>query len=156
MFEKILVCLDGSEFAEQILSFVTEEALHFRSKIILLHVVAEPVVIAPGIPGASAIPVETKGMLEHMKKEQDEAAVYLGKIAEGLRQKGLETEPVVVTGPTGDTIINYANDNDVGLIAIATHGRSGLGRAVFGSVADYVLRESGLPVLLIRPRIAQS
>jgi len=48
--------------------------------------------------------------------------------------------------------LSYAEGNNINLIAIATHGRSGLRRGVFGSVADYVLRESGLPMLVIRPR----
>lgn len=152
MYNKILVCMDGSELAEQILPFATEEALRFRSKVVLVHVVPEPVIVTPGIPGAAGVPVETPGMLEQMQKEEKEASVYLNRISEMLQEKGLEAEPVVLQGPAGDAIVNYANDNDVELIAIATHGRSGLGRAVFGSVADYVLKNSGLPILVIRPQ----
>ncbi len=152
MFEKILVCLDGSENAEQILPYATEEALRFHSQVILLHVVPEPVVITPGVPGTTGVPVETPGMLEQMQKEQSESADYLERMANRLREKGLKVEPAVLQGTAGDVIVKYAGENDIGLIAIATHGRSGLGRAVFGSVADYVLRNSGLPILVIRPR----
>ena len=151
MFEKILVCLDGSQLAEQILPFVTEEALRFNSKVVLLNVVPEPVVFSPAIPGAPSVPVQKRGILEGIRKEQVEATSYLTSIAAQLREKGIEVEPVVLPGTAGDAIINYANENGIGLIAIATHGRSGLGRAVFGSVADYVLRESGFPILVIRP-----
>ena len=151
MFEKILVCLDGSKLAEQILPYATEEALHFHSQVVLFHVVAEPVIVSPGIPGAAGVLVRTPGMLAQMQKEQNEASSYLERVAGQLREKGLAVEPVVFQGAAGDAIISYANDNDIGLIAIATHGRSGLGRAVFGSVADYVLRNSGLPILVIRP-----
>ena len=52
----------------------------------------------------------------------------------------------------GEAILSYAGRNNVDLIATATHGRSGLRRGIFGSVADYVLRESGLPMLVLRPQ----
>lgn len=156
MFEKILVCLDGSKLAEQILPYATEEALRFHSKVVLLHVVPEPVIVTPGIPGTGGTPVETPRMLEQMQKEQNEATAYLDHLAHQLRGRGLSAEPVIQQGGAGETILNYAEDNDVNLIAIATHGRSGLSRAFFGSVADYVLRNSGLPVLLIRPQDAES
>jgi len=155
MFEKILVCLDGSEIAEQILPYATEESLRFHSQVVLLHVVPEPVIVTPGIPGAAGAPVETPGMLEQMQKEQKEASIYLEGVAIRLLEKGLTVEPAIMQGAAGEAIVNYANENDIGLIAIATHGRSSLGRAVFGSVADYVLRNSGLPILVIRPQEAE-
>jgi nucleotide-binding universal stress UspA family protein len=52
----------------------------------------------------------------------------------------------------GEAIVSYADENSISLIAIATHGRSGLGRLVFGRVADFVLREAGLPILVIKPK----
>jgi nucleotide-binding universal stress UspA family protein len=156
MFEKILVCLDGSKFAEQILPYVTEEAGCFRSKIVLLQVIPEPVIVTPGIPGAAGVPIETSGMLEQMQREEKEAAAYLEYLAAALREKGLDVEMVVLQGAPGEAIISYANDNNVGLIAVATHGRGGFRRAIFGSVADYVLRTAGLPVLVIKPRDTES
>jgi nucleotide-binding universal stress UspA family protein len=154
MFEKILVCLDGSDLAEQILPFAAEEARCFQGQLVLFHVVPEQVIVSPGIPGSPGGPVEMPGMVARMRKEQRQASAYLRKVAKKLRESGLEVEPVVRQGVVGEGIIDYANSNNIGLIAIATHGRSGLGRAVFGSVADYVLRESGLPILIIRPRKA--
>lgn len=74
-------------------------------------------------------------------------------LALSLQQKGLQLEYVALHGlQVAEAIVSYADDNNVGLIAIATHGRSGLGRLVFGSVADFVLRESGLPILLVKPK----
>jgi nucleotide-binding universal stress UspA family protein len=154
MFEKILVCLDGSDLAEQILPFAAEEARCFQGRLVLFHVVPEQVIVSPGIPGSPGVPVEMPGMEARMRQEQKQASAYLRKVAGKLREKGLEVETVVRQGAAGEAIIDYANRNDIGLIAIATHGRSGLGRAVFGSVADYVLRKSGLPILIIRPRNA--
>ncbi len=153
MFEKILVCLDGSSRAEQILPYVSEEALHFGSKVVLLKVITLPsTVITPAVPGAPGVTGSAPEIvLEQIHKQEDEALVYLEAVAQPLRKKGLEVECVTLQGAPGEAIISHADENEVGLIAIATHGRSGLGRMVFGSVADFVLRESGLPVLVIKP-----
>lgn len=152
MFEKILVCLDGSKLAEQIMSYAVEEALRFQSKLVLFQVVPEPVAFSPGIPGTAAAPIQTDAMLEEAKRASNEARDYLEKLATPLRERDMQVETVTLLGRAGETIVSYADKNNVNLITIATHGRSGLGRAVFGSVADYVLRESGLPILVIRPQ----
>ena len=152
MFKKIMVCLDGSKLSEQILPYAVEQARRFHSQVILFHVVAEPGMVSPGIPGSPGLPVETSGSLEKMQQERNEATAYLENAAQSLRGKKLAAETVILQGAAGDAIVSYANENNIGLIAIATHGRSGLGRAVFGSVADYVLRKSGLPILVIKPQ----
>jgi len=155
MFEKLLVCLDGSELAEQILPYVREEALHFGSKVVLLRVVAAPSTAPIAAAGGAGYTAETVDRQVH--DEVREAKAYLQRLAQPLREKGLDVECVTVDGwPVGDAIVSYAESNKVSLIAIATHGRSGLGRLAFGSVADSVLRKSGLPVLLIRPRKASA
>lgn len=152
MFEKILVCLDGSKLAEQILPYAVEEALGFQGKLVLFQAVPEPVAFSPGIPGVASIPVRTDTMLEEAKEALNEARDYLEEIAKPLRKKGIQVEVVTILGIAGEAILSYAVGNNVDLITIATHGRSGLRRGVFGSVADYVLRESGLPMLVIRPQ----
>ena len=147
MFKNILVCLDGSSIAEQILPYATEEALRFNSKVILLQIIAIPATVAgPAEPGLMA------GLLEQAKREETQARTYLERIAAPLRQKGLEVQTVTLQGPPGETIVDFARKNNVGLITMATHGRSGLKRLVFGSVADHLLRSSGLPMLVIRPK----
>ena len=152
MFKKILVCLDGSELAEQILPYAVAEALCFEAKLVLFQVVHEPVAFSPGIPGAGAAPIQTDAMLKEAKKALNEARDYLEKIAAPLRKKGIEVDAVSILGRAGQAILSYADSNNVTMIAIATHGRRGLDRGVFGSVADHVLRESGLPMLVIRPQ----
>jgi nucleotide-binding universal stress UspA family protein len=152
MFEKILVCLDGSKLAEQIIPYATEEAIRFQGKVVLLQVVQEPVAFSPGLPGEIPIPIQTDIMVEGTKEALSKARAYLKKLAARLRRKGVEVETVAIPGRAGEAILDYANMNGVNLIAIATHGRGGLRRAVFGSVADQVLRESGLPLLVIRPQ----
>lgn len=153
MFEKILVCLDGSKLAEQILPYAKEEALHFNSQLTLLEVVTVPTMVAWAEEVAGA-PSQTGGWTEEtLHREAEEAKAYLEHIAKPLRMQGVNVECMVVQdSPIGDAIINYAQNNKIDLICIATHGHSGLGRVVFGSVADRVLKESGLPILVIKPQ----
>lgn len=156
MFNKILVCLDGSELAEQIIPFVVEQANRFHSKVVLVHTVHEPVILSPDIPGSPGVPIEMPGAAGRLQKERDEAFDYLEKAAVAFRENGLETESVVLEGVVGEAIVSYANNNNIDLIAVATHGRTGLRRAVLGSITDYILRESGIPVLVIRPKEPES
>lgn len=151
MFEKILVCLDGSSRAEQILPYATEQALHFGSKVVLFQVIITSSTVAASLSGVEPVPPPPELMLEQIREEESEAKSYLEREAQPLRGKGLNVECVIVQGTPGQAIVSYADESGVDLIAIATHGRSGLGRLVFGSVADFVLRESGLPILVIKP-----
>jgi nucleotide-binding universal stress UspA family protein len=154
MFERILVCLDGSKLAEQILPYAKEEALHFNSQLTLLEVVTVPTMVAWAEEVAGA-PSKTGGWTEEtIHSEAEKAKAYLEHLAKPLRMQGVNVECMVVQGSLiGDDIINYAQNNKIDLICIATHGHSGLGRAVFGSVADHVLRKSGLPILVIKPQV---
>ena len=151
MFEKILVCLDGSGAAEQILSHLMDEAICFHSDLVLLRVVSLPTIAIPvAIPGSPGIPVRTGGAIQRTTAGGNEAADYLERIAGPLREKGLDVEFMVLPGIAGETIINYAEENNFKLIAIATHGHGGLRRLAFGSTADFVLNHSSLPVLMVR------
>ena len=152
MFKKILVCLDGSKLAEEIIPYVAEEA-RCLGKVIILCVVPVPQIDVPlGVPGAPGTPVRTESMLKGYRTEIAEAPAYLEKQAKKLRDKGLDVECVVLQGSAGELIVKYAVDNKIELVALATHGHSGLRRVVFGSTAEYVLSKVGLPVLLITPR----
>ncbi len=147
MFEKILVCLDSSDLAEQVLPYATEVARCFKSKLILLEVTATPSAVVEPTTGYYRAPSP-----EALIRREDEANEYLAEVAARLEGEGLEVEYLTQPGSPGRTIVNYAEDNGIGLIALATHGRSGLGRIAFGSVADFVMKSSGLPNLVIRPR----
>ena len=86
------------------------------------------------------------------REEEEEAKAYLESVATSLRARGLGVETVVLHRIAADeAILDYADGNDVDVIAMTTHGLSGLARAVLGSVADSVVRKSGLPVLVINP-----
>lgn len=152
MFEKVLVCLDGSGYAEEILPYILGESRCF-SKIVLFNVVYSPVINLPmGVPGETIGPVQTDAMLKRFKQSLEDAPYYLEEKAKPLREKGLEVETAVVEGVAKQEIINYARENGISLIAIATHGHSGFREFTLGSTAEYVLKNSGLPVLLVGPR----
>ena len=151
VFEKVLVCLDGSSLAEEILPYIAGDSTSF-GKIILLKVLATPVVNLPiGVPGEEIGPLRTGASLKKLQKEMDETPAYLEEKAQPLRDKGLDVECVVLEGVASQAIIDYARNNEVGLIAIATHGHTGLRQIALGSTAEYLLRHSGLPVLMVTP-----
>ncbi|MFC1968771.1 universal stress protein [Chloroflexota bacterium] len=150
MFEKILVCLDGSKLAEQILPYATEQAICFNSKVVLLRAFTMPSIVA--VAEAQASMINPYLMQVESQRQEAIAKAYLEKVAISLRERGLDVACVTVYGTAGEVIVDYAQNESAGLIALATHGHSGIGRVIFGSVADHVLRESGLPILVIKPR----
>jgi nucleotide-binding universal stress UspA family protein len=152
MFKKILACLDGSDLAEQILPYVKEQAKSFKSTVVLLHVTPEPMLEAPGIPGEPGYPLQTKSMFQEMGKEIIHAEEYLDNLALSFKKLGIRAKGEILEGLAGELIVKYAQENKINLIALATHGRSGVGRMILGSTADFVVRESGLPILIIRPK----
>lgn len=143
MFGKILVCLDRSSLAEQILPYACEVARRFGSEMILLEVVELP--ISQNIEFA----VETS-LIEDLRRT--EALKYLEGIAAPLRESGLSVRTAAVDGSPGHAIVDYAANNGIDLIAMDTHGRRNIGRLVFGSVTDYVVRHTSIPVLVMKPK----
>ena len=131
---------------------MNDEALAHRSKVVLLRVISPPEVIIPiSIPGEPGTPMYTEGAARRTTNEEIEAGDYLKRIAEPMRKKGLDIQCVVIPGIVGETIINYAQDNNCKMIAMVTHGHGGFKRLILGSTADFVLHNSSVPILLIRP-----
>ena len=150
MFEKILVCLDGSNLSEQILPFAEAQALKFNSRVILFRVVT---ISSNSIVQAGATYQDAKDHADQAQNDFAKATVYLENVTRSLQAKGIQSQVEVVKAPSvGKAILDYAENNHVDLIAIATHGHSGLGHLVFGNVAEHVLKQSGLPMLVIRPK----
>jgi nucleotide-binding universal stress UspA family protein len=158
MFNKMLVCLDGSTLAEQIMPYAIEQALHFHSEVILFQAVTVPTTTIAAAPGTMAPPATAAPTPEELEKLESEARVYLEGWAARLREKSISVDCVTQIGADAPavTIINYAKEKAASLIVMATHGRSGLSRAVMGSVADKVIRESNLPTLVMRPSEEES
>lgn len=142
---KVLVPLDGSELSMQVLPGVEEFAKAMGASLVLFHAVA-PIVAYPGFEGAPSATVGT--VVEEM---QEQARQVLERAAQEVRSRGLEATMVVTLDTPVDGILRAAEDTNVDLIAIGTHGRGGLGRAVLGSVADGVVRRSAdRPCLVLR------
>ena len=146
MYNTILVPLDGSKRAEVILRHVEELAQRYDAKVIFLRVV-EPHPIIAG-PGAAIMAMDQLG-LERWTKQ---AESYLAALQGEFREKGIEARTRVVYGPVVEAIINAAEREGADLIAMASHGRSGLPQVFYGSVAAGVLHRVDRPLLLIRSR----
>ncbi len=144
---RILVPLDGSEFSESVLGHVRMLPGVERSVLLLLRIVQYPhPVISPHAPGVSINGRET------FRDEATAARDYLTELAWRLQAKGLQVESEVqVADHPARAIVANAEDNEVDLIALATHGLGGISRLVLGSVADKVVRSSEVPVLVSRP-----
>jgi nucleotide-binding universal stress UspA family protein len=146
VYRKILVPLDGSGRAENILRHVEGLALSLRSKVVFLQVV-RPVIVMEGYKTISA-----EGSRRQSHRALDEALKYLAGIEGEFREKGIETETISEIGPVVSTIISIAQRENVDLIAMASHGRGGVSRAFYGSVSSGVLNQVDRPLLLIRSR----
>lgn len=144
MYKSILVPLDGSKRAEAILPHVEYLAHKTGAKVIFMRVIeAEPILVATE-------PVYTHVDLETHRYIMQEAEAYVASRCDEFQEKGIETKQIVSHGPTIDDIIDAAEREDVDLIAMASHGRSGLSRVLFGSVAAGVLHQIDRPLLVIR------
>jgi nucleotide-binding universal stress UspA family protein len=147
MYKKVLVPLDGSELAECVLPHLETIAGGCGLQNVILLRVVEPFYPMVGYVG------EEVGMIDinRINKDAKTAAEnYLRQLAEKVNYKGVKIKWEVVMGGEAESIADYARKNEVDLIIIATHGRSGVSRWVMGSVADKVLRSSCVPVLMIR------
>jgi len=141
MFRKILVPLDGSSFAEEALPHARELAECGGGEIVLARV-DEPYEPPPGIfVPATAIPEVVRLS----------AGEYLEQLVSRLRLAGLKVESTVLDGKVADAILKYAREEGVDLIAMSTHGRTGISRLLMGSVAEQIVHGAPCPVLLIRP-----
>jgi nucleotide-binding universal stress UspA family protein len=147
MFRKILVPLDGSPLAEAVLPYVRELALCTNSEIVLLRVATYPV-----YDYSVTEPSLIIGLRENMLAE---ASSYINNLASALTRDGFNVTSEVAEGPVVEAIVSYVASVSADLIAMSTHGRTGIQRMFLGSVANRVVHESTVPVLLIRPQNAE-
>lgn len=143
-YKHILVPLDGSELAETALDDAVSVAESSHADITLLQVIPT---IEEVLGSGTDHPIYID---EQWASKRANAVDYLNKVHKQLHCKEVEVHPAVEMGSAAEIIIDYAHDHPVDLIVMATHGRSGLKRWVYGSVADKVLRGADVPVLLIR------
>ena len=143
MYKTILVPLDGSKRSEAILAHVEEMARRYEAQVIFLRVV-ELVLVYTGPHGLVTIADE------ETRRLADEATLYTASRAAEFRDKGIEAVGRMVYGRVVETIIQRAEEEGVDLIALASHGRTGLPQVFYGSVAAGVLHRIDRPLLLIR------
>ena len=145
MYHKILVPLDGSKRAEKILPHVEELALRFKAKVIFLNVIEYKIV-----PAGEDQYINLSAQELDKVKKQGEA--YLAGIRKEFSAKNIESQSGVIYGAVVEGIINIAALEGVDLIALASHGRGGLARVFYGSVAAGLLHRVDRPLLIIRSR----
>ncbi len=166
---KVLVPLDGSEFSRQIVR-VVQNFFDARDVSLVLFRVAQPPSVPLEMPSARDVVIGSYPMTgsyeaynaamersyafieQEMETLRTQIADEMRPDADRLREQGYGVRIEVQFGDPAQRIVQYVNDEQIGLVAMATHGRSGVSRLVLGSVAERVLRGSSAPVLLLRPQ----
>ena len=146
MYNHILVPLDGSELAECVLPHLQAIATGCKVANITLIRVVEPLHLYGGLE--SRIDVTEKQRLEN--DATNVAKEYLKKLAKKLEDKEITAQPQVLYGNVLEQLMNHINENEIDLVIIATHGRSGISRLALGSTADKILRSCCVPILMVR------
>lgn len=163
---KVLIPIDGSEFARQIFPVIARHFPPEQYELILLQAGVHPQghVGRPGRPAS----VEVKVEMYESRTDAVEAIhpiyasqEYESELAEfereiqhdlrRLREAGYSVTSAIRFGPPGEAIVSYINNNDIDLIAMTTHSRRGLNRLIFGSVCQYVAQHVHIPIIMLRP-----
>jgi len=149
MFNHILVPLDGSPLGEVALPAAMALASKFDSELTLVQVLQPPRIIMTDVNGS----VYTQLLVELQQQAEQEAHSYIQAHQGSLRQQGYIVHSQIPEGENvADALLQVAAKANVDTIVMSTHGRGGISRWVFGSVADKVLRQADVPVLLIRSK----
>jgi nucleotide-binding universal stress UspA family protein len=143
MYKKILVPLDGSHTAEAVLVHAKALAYSEGAEIVLLSVAANP---------ALEFAFEDPSLAAQIVSGQEaQVKTYMTGAESTLKAEGFKVSAIVREGSVADTILDVAAEIGADVIAMSTHGRTGPARWLIGSVADRVVRNSKIPVMLIRP-----
>ncbi len=146
-YKHVIVPLDGSELAECVLPHLKEFAAGSGIDQVDLVRVAAPF----ELHYKAALPFDTKEETKLNQAEVKEAEEYLRKVKAKLDSWGLNVTTRVLVGPIADTLADYLKKSNADLLLLATHGRSGPSRWIWGSIAEKLLRSSTMPVFLVRP-----
>jgi nucleotide-binding universal stress UspA family protein len=142
----ILMPTDFSECGNYALSYAASLARSFGASILCVHVI-EPMVPTVGYSGMTE-PLPIADITDQL---ENSAERELPKIAEREEFAGLEIEELIVHGEAASEIVRVARERKVDLIVVSSHGRTGLGRILFGSTAEAVVRHAPCPVLVVKP-----
>ena len=144
MYKKILVPLDGSPLAEAAIPHVEALASLEGAEVFLIMVAVTPVAVFSL--------AETPQASDAIDTMEAESLIYIQSIRARLQKAGIRTSILAREGPVAETILEVCSEIHADLIAISTHGRSGISRWLMGSVAERVTNQSPVPVLLIHPK----
>ena len=140
MYKRILLTLDRSPLAEQALPHAVALARACGASVELVGVV----------PMADQQAMYSAGAVVDWESEIAQYKEYLTGVLSRVQEEGLRAHSEILRGDVASEILRYAEEAGVDMIVMSTHGRSGLGRWVYGSIADRVLRHATVPVLLVR------
>lgn len=143
-YTRIILPLDGSDSSEQALPYVRSLAARLSIPVRLLHAVE------PDSPAITQSLYSNRRWIEPANSREAKAEEYLNRTAAGLREAGLKVDTTIPLREPASAIVEEAGQDPGALIAMASHGRSGLARWWMGSVADKVLHLAGNPLLIIR------
>jgi len=149
MYQRILVPLDGSKLAECALPYVEELAKGCGTEEVILVSVTERVQGYRVFDDSTQMRGQ-RLIREAVGKKQEQAQRYLNRIAKAMKAKGLSVDTEVLLGDPAEEIVSYAKHPGCDIIVISSHGRSGISRWAFGSVADKIFRASTIPILMVR------
>jgi nucleotide-binding universal stress UspA family protein len=144
MFQNILVPLDGSKMAESILDHVEDMARFTRAKVTLLQVEDTPLML-----GRDEV-IDTNAYKKNLNKRRERVKSYMLDLVGNLKEHGIEAHYKIAYGSVIKSIMETAEEEKADLIAMATHGFSGLSRSVFGSVAAGLVQKIHCPMLITR------
>lgn len=142
--KRILWPTDFSGPAGEALGPAAELAEHFGAELLIVHVI-DPMPVVPTPPGPLAMNVSL-----YVEERREEASRLIDGLKKSRIPEAVKVTPLIVEGPPADEIAHRAKDFGADLIVMATHGETGWRHALFGSIAEHVLRASPCPVLLIR------
>ena len=146
MYSHLLVTLDGTPRAESVIPHAMDIARTMHAEVTLLRIVdaASGEWSERGAMGRSHVEASAKSQYI------DQAMLYLERVADQLRGSGIEAHTIVAQGQPAKQIAATAKRVEADVIAMATHSRHGLNKLMFGSVAEAVMHETSLPILLVR------
>lgn len=142
MFDRILIPTDGSDPARPAVEMAVGLAETHGAKLHVLYIVDQPTTVSGMGEGFSGL----DDLLDALEERGHQATKA---IVEQARERNIETTAAVRRGNPPDDILSYAEDNDIDVIVMGTHGRTGVKRALLGSVTENVVRHSEIPVLTV-------
>lgn len=143
MYKKILVPLDGSELAEAVLPHAEALAKSENAELVILRV--------PNIPAGEYIALDPVVASTIRKDIREEASKYVNEKVDLLKKDHIKATGLTKEGSVPDTILEVAEETQADMIAMSTHGRTGVKRWLMGSVADKIVHHTHIPVMLIHP-----